>query len=97
MIAKMHSCERPDHFVKRSRDLESLVDYESLWSKKDLKQQLLSIQFASSRFLLSFLRLEGKQRANRDSRDPSCLCVDSRGYFCELLGFNPQVLIYVSH
>ena len=24
MIAKMHSCERSDHFVKPSRDLESL-------------------------------------------------------------------------
>ena len=24
MIAKMYSCERSDHFVKRSRDLESL-------------------------------------------------------------------------
>ena len=27
MIAKMHSCERSDHFVKRSRDLESLGHY----------------------------------------------------------------------
>ena len=30
MIAKMHSCERFDHFVKRSRDLESLGHHESL-------------------------------------------------------------------
>ena len=27
MIAKMHSCERSDQFVKRSRDLESLGHY----------------------------------------------------------------------
>ena len=27
MIAKMHSCERSDHFVKPARDLESLGHY----------------------------------------------------------------------
>ena len=102
MIAKLHSCERSDHFVKRSRDLESPGHYESLWSiwTEIAIEQLLSIQFDSSRSaccdknhlsrsLLSFLRLKEKQRAN--SRDPSCLCVDSsRGHeFCSA-GSRPE-------